>query len=139
MTERRDAFDPAELDPAVAALLRDQEEKSRIRTASKKDAARLRQQREKEEAERARQRARHRVTLELNQIVVDALRQVAQAEEISPASACNWLLANALLQYGRRDLDFAGCKKGTTSPRWPFTVDLETVAGDLEELLETGF
>lgn len=119
----------------MAALLRDQEEKARIRTAPKRDAARLRQQREKEETERARQRARHRVTLELNQIVVDVLRQVARAEEISPASACNWLLANALLQYGRGDLDFARCKRGTTSPRWPFTVDLETVADELEELL----
>jgi hypothetical protein len=117
MTQRREV----DLDPAVAAILGDQEQRRRIRHASKKDAAELR-----------RQAARHRVTLELDPVVVRVLRKAADAEGVSPAAACNWLLGNALVQYAEGMLDFAECKRGSESHRWAFVVEL----GDLAETLE---
>jgi hypothetical protein len=117
MTERREV----DLDPAVAAILGDQRQRRKIRRASKKEAAELR-----------RQAARHRVTLELDPVVVRVLRKVADAEGVSPAGACNWLLGNALVQYAEGTLDFSECKRGSESHRWAFVVEL----GDLAEVLE---
>ena len=124
MTERRDV----NLDPAVAAILGDQEQKEKIRKAPKKKAAELR-----------RQAARHRVTLELDPVVVKVLRQAAEAEGVSPAAACNWLLGNALAMYAGGDLDFSECKRGSESHRWAFVVELGELAGTLEKLAKTGF
>lgn len=115
------------LDPAVAAILGDQERKEKIRTAPKKEAAELR-----------RQASRHRVTLELDPTVVKVLRTVAKAEGVSPAGACNWLLANALAQYAEGDLDFSECKQGSESHRWAFVVELGELAGTLEQITQTG-
>ena len=125
------------LDPAVAAILSDQERKRKIRQTPKDDQALMRQKMKQQEAEQERQAARYRVTLELDRVVVAALRAVADAEEVSPAAACNWLLGNALSQYAGGDLDFSGCKRGTESPRWAFTVELGQVAGELEKLLKS--
>lgn len=133
--ERKDP----DLDPAVAAILGDQEQKRVIRKVPKAEAAKLREKRAKEEAERERQAGRHRVTLELDRAVFAALLRAAEAEQVSPASAANWLLAQALLQYARGDLTFEGCKRTTESPRWLYTVDLRQVAGDLDRLAEEGF
>lgn len=127
------------LDPAVAAILGDQEQKRVIRKAPKAEAAKLLEQRAREEAEQERQAGRHRVTLELDRAVFAALHRAAEAEQISPASAANWLLAQALLQYARGDLDFSECKRGTDSPRWPYTVRLGDLAGELDKLSKEGF
>lgn len=111
------------LDPAVAAILGDAERKRKIREAPKAKAAELR-----------RQAARHRVTLELDPAVVAALRAVAEAEEVTPAAACNWLLGNALTQYNAGDLDFAGAKVPSKSNRWGYTVDLGSLGPKLKKL-----
>ncbi len=124
MTKRRDV----NLDPAVAAILGDQEQKEKIRKAPKKEAAELR-----------RQAGRHRVTLELDPVVVKVLRQAAEAEGVSPAAACNWLLGNALAMYAGGDLDFSECKRGSESHRWAFVVELGELAGTLEKLVKTSF
>jgi hypothetical protein len=123
VTERRDI----DLDPAVAAILGDQEQRQKVRRASKREAAEMR-----------RQASRHRVTLELNPVVVKALRRVADAEGVSPAAACNWLLGNALLQYADGILDFAECKRGSDSHRWAFVVELDDLTGTLEKLVQSG-
>lgn len=117
--ERRDP----NLDPAVAAILSNQEKKERIRTAPKKEAAELR-----------RQAARHRVTLELSPAVVGALQAVAEAEGVTPAAACNWLLGNALLQYQAGALNFAECKVEARSNRWRYTVNLGSLAPQLKKM-----
>jgi hypothetical protein len=116
------------LDPAVAAILGHQERKEKIRKAPRREAAELR-----------RQAARHRVTLELDPAVVKVLQQVAEAEGVSPAAACNWLLGNALAQYAGGDLDFSECKQGSESHRWAFVVELGELAGTLEQIAQTGF
>jgi len=134
MTKRKALPDRQEpLDPAVAAILTDQDAKRAARQAPREEGRKMRQQAARAEAERERQEARHRVTLELAPVVIVALQKVAETEGVSPASAANWLLAQALGDYAGGRLTFEGCKKTTSSPRWAYTVDLSAIAGDLEK------
>ena len=119
----------ASLDPAVQAILGDQDYKARARqaeTPAEKRAARKEQERRE---------VRLRVTLELQPDVVAALRRVAERERCSPAAVCSFLLGHALLQYDAGELDLAGAKVETDSNRWGYVVDLDELVPGLRRML----
>ena len=118
----------ASLDPAVQAILGDQELRARkAETPEERRAVRK---------AKDRQEVRLRVTLELHPDVVATLRRAAELEGCSPAAACNFLLGHALLQYGAGSLDLAGAKQETDSNRWGYVVDLGDLVPELRKLLK---
>lgn len=121
MSERQEAS----LDPAVRAILGEQAFQKKLRTSDQQTRGELK-----------RQKARHRVTLELHPAVVAALRQIAAREGCSPAAACNYLLAHALLQYRDGEIDFAPAKRGTESNRWDFVIVLDEFVPELEGMVQ---
>lgn len=124
MAERKDV----DLDPAVRAILGEQSFKQQKRRATRT------QRRELE-----RQKSRQRITLELNPLVADLLRRIAEREYCSPASAANLLLTHAILAYRDRDLSFSGHVRGTDSSRWENVIVLDEFAAELENLSKYGF
>jgi len=124
VAERRDV----ELDPAVRAILGDQSFKQKKRRSTRDDRREL-----------ERQHSRQRVTLELNPLVVDLLRRIAEREYCSPASAANLLLTHAILAYRDGDLPFSGHIRGTGSSRWENVIVLDEFAQELELLGKFGF
>jgi hypothetical protein len=118
------------LDPAVAAILGEQEYKDRVRQAEtpaeKKKLKKTRQEREQ----------RQRVTLELHPDVVAVLRRIAEVEGCSPAGACNYLLGQAMLQYGTGTLSLQEVKAITDSNRWQFVVIVTDLLPELHRLLK---
>lgn len=117
------------LDPAVAAILGEQEFKQRAREAD--TPAEKRQVRKEKE----RRESRQRVTLELHPQVVAVLRKVAEVEGCSPAAACNYLLGRALLEYGSGAWPLDEVKATTDSNRWQYVVDVGELLGPLGWLL----
>lgn len=67
---------------------------------------------------------RQQVNLELDVVVVELLRQIADAFELSPAAACNRLLADALERFGQGEIGFEGYLEPSRSPRYKWVVEV---------------
>jgi len=111
-----------EIDSAVASILQDSKARTRRRRMP-------RAQRCKAE----RDARRSRVTWEINPHVDAMVRQIAEAEGCSPAGAVNLLVVDAVERYVVGDLEFAGHRRQSRSPRYDFVIELN---GKVSTLLE---
>ena len=101
------------LDPAVAAILG--------------ESTQRKQQRAMTPAQRA--RAQHKasqigVNYLMNADLVNIVRDLADALGISPASAVNRLLLDALQRYAAGDITFDDYLQPSRSPRYQWTVEI---------------
>lgn len=122
-----DSFEMNGLNDAVAAILGKEQRAKQVREAPRKQRKEIK-----------RQQARHRVHLELDELVAKTLRMVSEKEGVSPAAAANLLLARAIADYAGGE-DFRGHLEDSPSPRWQHTITLGELASVLENLAERGF
>ena len=119
------------VDPAVAAVLGDAEKRATRRTMT---------QRQRKQA--VRDEKRKRVTWELEPRIVEMVERIARAEGVSPASATNLLVVEAVARYVDGALVFDGQRRPSRSPRYEFVIELDERIGDvqmrLEEFLKLG-
>ncbi|MFQ5434272.1 MAG: hypothetical protein ACE5FD_05295 [Anaerolineae bacterium] len=105
----------ADVDPAVMAVLGDASRRGARRQMSKRQRAQAR-----------RDARRERITLELDPSIVRMVKSIAGREGVSPAGVCNLLLADAIVRYVAREIEFDNTNtRPSRSPRfeWVVTID----------------
>jgi hypothetical protein len=102
------------IDPAVAAILGESEQRAQMRTMT--PAQRQRAQR---------QARRKSVTYEMHADLVAIVREIADAMEISPAAVVNRLLLDALRRYADGEIDFEDYLEPSRSPRYLWVVKID--------------
>jgi hypothetical protein len=115
MSERRHM----QIDPAIEAIMGSAEQRARQRRMTPA---------ERRQAKRDAQR--ERVTLELDPALMAMVRQIAEAEGISPAGVINLLLVPGIEKYAAGEIDFGENTRPSRSPRYEWVVELQ----GLEEL-----
>ena len=112
------------MDPAVAAVLGDNDRRAHRRSMTR---------------EQRKQSSRQRVTFEIDPRVAQAIELVGKAEECSPASVVNLLVVEAVRRYIAGEITFDGHRRTSRSPRWVWVVTLpENVDELMNELRERG-
>lgn len=67
---------------------------------------------------------RQKVTLRANAELIALVRQIAEAQGISPAGVMDRLLLEGLESYARGDIDFDGYLQPTRQGRYAWTVEI---------------
>ncbi len=101
------------IDPAVAAILGESEQRAQRRAMT--PAQRQRAQR---------QAQRKSVTYEMHADLVAIVREIAEAMAISPAAVVNRLLLDALQRYADGEVDFEDYLRPSRSPRYQWVVEI---------------
>jgi len=106
------------LDPAVASLITGGEERKKRRSQTPA-------QREKAEKDKARSRAIY----DLPERVKDAVRFVAEEEEIPISTVAALFLSDAICRYREKRiaLNGPGIKRSNPSPKWEYTVNTDVI------------
>lgn len=106
---RRNPLD--NIDPAVASILGEAEQKQRVRRLPRS------------EQERARRQARRpRVMLDISPAVQDGIARIAQVEGLSISAVATLLLADAIRRYDGGKMDFRATKRMSRSPRYEWAL-----------------
>jgi hypothetical protein len=115
------------IDPGITAILGESDDRTEERRMSPQQRKRKR-----------RQAKRQSVTWELDASLVAIVRQIADALDISPASATNRLLFDALQRYAAGTIDFDDkYLRPSRAPRYLWVVDINTngLQNDIDQRL----
>jgi len=110
------------VDPAVDAILRDNNRRKQRRGMTQ---------------EQRKQAIRHRVTFELDPRVAQMIEVISKAEECSPASVVNLLVARVIRQYVSGEISFEDHRRVSRSPRYDWVIvlpeDVDSLVNELEK------